>query len=133
LRLIARAEQNTSGLRRKLEKHGYETTCINEVINRLCTLNLLDDRRFCKLWLESRLRLPRSPRRLLIALKTRGIDRDDAEAALKEVLDEETEYTLLLRFIKKYAKKTKAQNWKFFLKNEGFSSTVIKRYLEALD
>ena len=132
LRLIARAEQCTNGLRRKLEKR-YETACINTVIERLTALNLLDDSRFSRLWLESHLHLPRSPRRFLVALCNRGINHDDAETALKDVLDDETEYSLLLRFAKKYARKTNDHDLKFFLKNEGFSTAVIKRYLEIFD
>ena len=130
LRLIARAEQCTSGLRRKLEKRKFESNCIDIVIERLSALNLIDDSRFSRLWLESRLRLPRSPRRLLIGLCTRGIDRDNAETAVKEVLNEETEYALLLRFAKKYARKMEGRDLKYLFKNEGFSSEVIKRYFE---
>ena len=100
------------------------------MLERLCELNLLNDSRFSRLWLESRLRLPRSPLRLLAGLCSRGIDRDDAEAAIKEVLDEDTEYALLLRFVKKKQRKTEKQNLKYLLKSEGFSSVAIKRYFE---
>jgi len=134
LRLIARAEQCTGGLRRKLEKRGFDSSCINAVLERLIDLRLLDDRRFAQHWLQSRLRLPRSPRRLLVALYSRGIDREDAESAIKGVLDEEAEYSLLLRFVKKYMKKKDSQSdvkdIKFFLRNEGFSRVVIQQFLE---
>ena len=135
LRLITRAEQCVTGLSRKLEKRGHETACVNAVIERLCALQLLDDTRFARLWLESRLRLPRSPRRLLIALCSRGIDRSGAETAVKNVLDDETEYALLLRFAKKLARKKKhdeseLRSLKYVLKNEGFSRAAIQRYLE---
>ena len=135
LRLIARAEQCIAGLSRKLEKRGHGTACVNAVIERLCALQLLDDNRFARLWLESRLRLPRSPRRLIIALCSRGIDRKDADTAIKNVLDDDTEYSLLLRFAKKLAKKKKhdkneSRPLKYLLKNEGFSQTAIQRYME---
>jgi len=136
LRLIARAEQNTAGLRRKLEKRGYEPECIDTIIERLCTQNLLDDNRFARLWLESRLCKTSSPRRLFIALCVRGIDRVDAEAALKNVLDNETEYTLLLRFAKKQMRKINSKgedanrSLKYLLRNEGFSAAAIQRFLE---
>jgi len=133
LKLIARAEQCRSGLFRKLEKRGHEAACVSAVINRICSLQLIDDRRYAQLWLESRLRLPRTPRRLLAALCAKGIDRDDAESSLKEVLDEETEYALLLRFIKKHERKKSSRNddtrsLKFLLKGEGFSIVAIQRY-----
>ena len=136
LRLIARAEQCEAGLRRKLEKRGHEAACVNAVIERLCSLQLLDDARFARLWLESRIRLPRSPRRLLIALCSRGIPRDDAESAIKNVLDDDTEYALLQRFARKLSRKKKhdeddSRSLKYLLKNEGFSREAIQRYLEA--
>ena len=138
LRLIARAEQCTAGICRKLEKRGHEAACVKAVIERLCSLRLLDDSRFARLWLESRIRLPRSPRRLLIALCSRGIDREDGEAALKEVLDDEAEYALLRRFAKKLTRKKKKNDGgtsrplKYILKNEGFSYSVIQRFIDSL-
>ena len=130
LRLIARAEQCTGGLRRKLERRKIDLNSIDTVIERLSDLDLINDRRFSRLWLVSRIRLPRSPLRLLAGLCSRGIDRDDAQAAIKEVLDEETEYSLLLRFVKKYERKKEGRELKFLLKNEGFSSAAVKRYFE---
>ena len=136
LRLIARAEQCTAGLARKLEKRGYERICVNAVISRLTALRLLDDSRYAQLWLESRLRLARSPRRLLISLCARGIDRDDAGAALKKVLDEEAESALLAHFAKKHARKAGGngedvtRTLKHLLKSEGFSQAAIRRFLD---
>jgi len=136
LRLIARAEQCEAGLSRKLEKRGHSAACVKAVIERLCSLQLLDDARFARLWIESRLSLPRSPRRLLIALCSRGISREDAEAALKNILDDEAEFSLLLRFTKKIARKKKKidesdnRPFKYLLKNEGFSRTAIQRFFE---
>ncbi|WP_461245756.1 regulatory protein RecX [Treponema sp. R6D11] len=131
LRLIARAEQCTGGLTRKLERRGFDSACIGEVIAKLTELKLLDDNRFARLWLESRLHLPRSPRRLLSSLCARGIDHDDAQTALKNILDEETELSLLARFAKKYSKKAKGElhSLKYLLKSEGFSIMAIKRFL----
>jgi regulatory protein len=133
LRLIARAEQCTRGIARKLEKRGHESICVSAVISRLSGLRLLDDSRFARLWLESRLRHARSPRRLLSSLCARGIDRNDAEAALKTMLDEEAEFVLLTRFAKKYARKASGRenvtrSLKYLLKSEGFSHAAIRRF-----
>jgi len=136
LRLIARAEQCAAGLSRKLEKRGHEKLCVNAVISRLSELNLLDDNRYAELWLESRLRLARSPRRLLISLSARGIDRDDAGAAMKKVLDEEAESSMLARFAKKRIRKSGGGedvicSLKYLLKNEGFSQAAIQKFLDG--
>jgi len=132
LRLIARAEQCTNGLSLKLEKRGYDPACVSKVISDLTEKGLLNNSRFSRFWLQSRIRFARSPRRLLSSLCARGIDHDDAETALKEVLKEdETEFTMLKKFVKKYGKKTsgEARSLKYLLKNEGFSLTAIQRFL----
>ena len=147
LRLIARAEQNLAGLSRKLERRGHGQDCVRTVVSRLAELELLDDRRFARLWTESRLGRAKSPRRLLSGLCVRGIDRDDAEAALNAVLDAETETALLGRFAAKQGRRgaalrfrfsgSEAENarrfLKFTLKSEGFSAAAIERFFEAAE
>jgi regulatory protein len=136
LRLIARAEQTCLGLTRKLEKRGHDSACVRSVISQLCESALLDDRRYARLWLDARLSRQRtSPRRLLIALSARGIDRDDTSFALKEALDDEAEFLLLKRYVDKLQHKKKisnddngARSLKYLLKSEGFSSFAIQRF-----
>jgi len=142
LRLIARAEQCVHGLAFKLERRGYDAHCVNAVISELCEQNLLNDKRFAQLWLESRMRLTRTPQRLLASLCGRGIDRKDAEAAFRSVFDEETELALIKRFVKKNRKKARkgktedlasassARSLKYLLNSEGFSPQAIRRYFE---
>ena len=138
LPLIARAEQNSSGLSRKLKKRGHDPACIDAVISRLCETGLLDDRRYARLWLESRInRQASSPLRLLAALRTRNIDRHDAEAVLKEILDEETERQLLERYVQKLQRRQKdtdsaaGRSLRYVLKNEGFSSLAIQCFFDT--
>jgi len=138
LRLIARAEQTVFGLSGKLKKRGHESGCINAVIAQLCESGLLDDRRYARLWLESRIcRQAASPRRLLAALRSRGIDRHDAEAALKETLDDETERQLLERYVQKLGINddgiTNARAIRYTLKSEGFSHPAIQCFFDYLD
>jgi len=137
LRLIARAEQCVHGLALKLERRGYDAHCVNTVISELCEQNLLNDKRFAQLWLESRMRLTRTPQRLLASLCGRGVDRKDAESAFKTVFDEETELSLLKRFVKKNRQKKSrvkgedsARSLKYLLNSAGFSPQVIRRYFE---
>ena len=138
LRLIARAEQTCLGLTRKLEKRGHDSACARSVISQLCESALLDDRRYARLWLDARIsRQSSSPRRLLIALSARGIDRDDTAFVLKEALDDEAEFLLLKRYVEKLQRKRKTnsddddddRSLKYLLKSEGFSSLAIQRFL----
>jgi regulatory protein len=133
LQLIARAEQNTFGISRKLEKRGHDTACIRAIIARLCETGLLDDCRYGRLWLESRItRQTTSPRRLFAALCAR-IDRHDAEAVMKETINDQTERELLERYVQKLRRKQKTGDirpLRYTLKSEGFSSPVIRSFFE---
>jgi len=147
LQLIARAEQSVFGLTRKLKKRRHNPACVSAVIARLCEMELVDDRRYARLWLETKIsRQATSPWRLLTALRSRGIDRADADSVLKEMLDEETEFRLLERYAEKLARKSNRRRaeetagqdseeaahraLKYQLKGEGFSSSVIERYFD---
>ncbi|MDR0495281.1 MAG: recombination regulator RecX [Treponema sp.] len=142
LQLITRAEQTVFGLSHKLEKRGHDSACVRAVVARLCELGLVDDRRYARLWLESRLdrqaSRSSSPRRLFAALRARGIDRRDTEAALKETLDAEAELRLLERYARKMRRKhgddddsaAARRALRYTLKSEGFSSSAIQIFFE---
>jgi regulatory protein len=136
LRLAARAEQTIFGLSRKLKRRGFKAPCVSAVLRRLADLDLVNDRRFAGLWIQARLaRRMESPRRLLAGLRGRGIDRDDAEAALKAALNFQTESALLGQYIKKLypvpgSETAEGSFLKYRLKSEGFSPLVIQSYWE---
>jgi regulatory protein len=135
LQLIARAEQNSFGLGRKLEKRRYDPACVRAVIARLVETGLLDNSRYCRLWLETKIaRQATSPWRLLAALRSRGIDRQDAQQALRDLLDDDGELLLLRRYAEKLerkrAKRAEPPPLKYLLKSEGFSSLAIQRFFE---
>ena len=136
LQLIARAEQTFCGLTRKLEKRGFDHHSISEVMDTLRETGLVDDHRFARLWLESRInRKSTSPWRLMVALCNRGISREDAHSALNELLDEDTELQLLQRYVFKKHPNIDAETFeslKYQLKKEGFSSQAINMYKDKL-
>jgi regulatory protein len=135
-RLIARAEQNSAGLSRKLERRGYGSACVSEVISYFTGLDLLNDSRFAERWLRARLarktgKTP-GPRGLRSMLMSRGIGRDAAGAALEKVLDDEAEWELLLSFVKKAppVKTSGVYPLRNRLRYEGFSSSIVNRFFE---
>ena len=132
LGLLTRAEQSAFGLKRKLEKRGHALACAKAVIAQLQEAGLLDDCRYAKLWLESKMsRQISSPWRLTAALHNRGIDRNDTNSALKAVLDDDGEFQLLQRFAGKLQRRTTEKNsLKYLLRNEGFSSKAIQRFFD---
>ena len=135
LRLIARAEQNCLGLSAKLARRGFDSAVVKTVVSRLVERNFLDDSRFAELWLRSRLRGNKAfcPQWLLVSLGKKGVDRDSSRKALEEVLDFDSEYALLIRYLGK-AKDIPAMDRQAFqrthLKHLGFSTAVLDRYFD---
>ena len=136
LRLVGIAEQNTFGLKTKLRKKGFDSTVIAEVISRLLNQNLISDTRYAELWLRSRLltRKKLSPFSLRVSLGRKGIDHRSSQKAMQEVLDFETEYSLLVNYIEKssFSESETTRNIKSQLKKEGFSSDVLDEYYSVL-
>ena len=145
LRLIARAEQSCLALTAKLEKRGIEAAVVRAVISHLTDRELLNDVRYAELWIRSRLgsyhgkrpgsgRKALSPLWFLSSLGKRGIDRASSLSAIGKVLDGETEYALL----SKYLEETDALEGKrggFLktrLKREGFSTEAIEMFFETI-
>ena len=132
LRLIARAEQNSLGLTAKLERRFHDKAAVRAVVTSLLNRNLLDDERYAELWIRSRLRKAPSPAQLLVSLGKRGIGRDSSREAVKKVLDPETEYALLLKYLERtgLAENGKAISPRTELKFQGFSALVLERYFD---
>ncbi|MDR2303417.1 MAG: RecX family transcriptional regulator [Treponema sp.] len=141
LALVARAEQCSTGLSRKLEKRGYGTAVVKAIVSRLLEQGVVDDRRYALRWLASRLaRSPECPRKLLAALLNRGISREDAEKTLKETLPPEEEYRLLKNYLVKKRlsfsefsaepERNADPSLRYTLKAEGFSFRTLDRFRE---
>ncbi|MDR2376847.1 MAG: recombination regulator RecX [Treponema sp.] len=131
LRLISRAEQTSFGLGHKLEKAGYPRSCVNAVLARLRELNIVDDSRYARIWLQARLgHRVESPRHLLAALRRRGISRQNAELALQTVLNPAAEKALLDSYLKKnrLPETGGTPDIARILKREGFSPDLIHSY-----
>ena len=134
LRLIARAEQNSLGITAKLEHRGYSSAVVKAVVSCLVARNLLDDERYAELWLRSRLAVKKgySPQALLAGLCKRGISKSSSRKAMNKVLDPETEYALLLRYIEngKFQEDNNTFSRKAQLKYEGFSTESLDRFFD---
>jgi regulatory protein len=135
LRLIAHAEQNSRTLTVKLLKKGFDADVIKEVVSRFLDRNLLNDTRYAELWIRSRLsgRKKLSPLWLLGSLGKKGIDKKSSQKALENVLDEETEYSLLLNYVEKMDIAKSKVTWvmKKQLKKEGFSPEALDRFYSS--
>jgi len=134
LRLIARAEQNSSLLAVKLEKRGIDPYIARQVISGLLDRKLIDDERFAERWIRAHLGAKKAPSPLwfLVSLERKGINRQISLNAINKVLDEEAEYSLLLKFIEKVDALTKKTSlFRTKLRHEGFSSEAINRFFDT--
>jgi len=134
LRLIARAEQSIAGLTVKLEKRGIDPYTTRQVICSLKNRKLLDDTRYAERWIYAHLKVkkPLSPLWFLASLEKRGISREVCHAAINKVLDEDTEYSLLLKYIERMdflMKQTVPFRTK--LRHEGFSTEAIDKFTDS--
>jgi regulatory protein len=95
LALLARAEQSAFMVRAKLEQRGFSQKAIRLASERLIVSGLLDDRRFARAYLSSRLSRRGSkaegPASLERSLRERGIDRIMASETIAELIGLETE------------------------------------------
>jgi regulatory protein len=133
LRLIARAEQASFALARKLEQKGYAETTVRMVLKRLEALRLVDDQRFAELWIEDRLlRRAEGPGKLSALLQARGINRRIAEASVRNIVTETVEMDLIRRFIQRNGMNYQSGDFEFrqTLLKSGFSHSAIRRILE---
>jgi regulatory protein len=133
LRLVANAEQTVYGLSRKLEQRGHSSSSVKVVMSRLTELEIVSDRRYAELWIQSRvLRGGDSPRRMSAALRTKGLDGATVNAAMKASLNQEKEARLLQRFIEKRRLTGESGDERRFLKQtlrgEGFSSAILQMW-----
>lgn len=132
LRLVARAEQFRAGLSLKLQKKGYSKTDISKAAEKLSVMGMLDDSRYARLWLASRMkRGSASPRELLAVLCSKGISHATASAALKWLFSDSgeepsnSEITLLRRYIAKKREGLSVVDLRKRLRFEGFSFEVL--------
>jgi regulatory protein len=139
MRLIARAEQNSAGLEAKLGFRGFSRPQIQAVVSRFLKTDLLNDRRYAKLWLQSRFARRNGPvpgpRQLMAKLRKRGIANADISAAFDDVLTGEAEWSLLMRFLEK--NRTFAgddgRSLRSRLRFEGFSASILERFFDEKD
>lgn len=86
LRLCARAEQYSQGLRAKLLAAGYDAGCAKVVVKKMQDSGFVDDSRYAAAWAESRARRGGAgPAAVAAALRARGVGEDAIRGAIAAV------------------------------------------------
>ncbi len=136
LTLIARSEQCVFGLSRKMERHGFSRNASKLALQRLVSFGLVDDKRYARLWLRSRIaRGCDSPRRMLAALVGKGVPQAIAQIEIRDACPPGREAMLIERFIKKRGVPGDggAGMLRQYLRSAGFSSSGITEALAERD
>lgn len=132
--LLARQEQSSTVLRRKLLIRQYDAAEVDEAIAKLKKYNYLDDEETCRrqfenLYAEGKL----SVRQIVVKLIQRGFDKNFIEQLIPDDSDERerlaAERLLKKKFTRTDDKNFKAKAWQF-LSARGFDGEIISSAVE---
>lgn len=122
---------------KKLEKEGFETNVVTEVVERLTQNRMIGDSNYASLWVESRVTFrPRSHHLMAMELRQKGVSETDIEMALAQApSDEQLAYQAGNARLRRYA----SFDWQNFRKKlsaylgrKGFSYGVLSPVVEQL-
>ena len=85
LRLVGYRERSTEELRRRLLDDGYPQVVVEPLVERFVELGLVDDDRYSRMYVRSRLRSGYGVRRIARELDKKGVPAYIASAALDEI------------------------------------------------
>jgi regulatory protein len=140
LRLLTYRERSRKELRDKLAEKEYSPEAVAATIEKLERLELIDDEKFARLWVNSRVNFkPRAAWLIGRELREKGIDPEISGRVLDEIIPPERERAaareLAERRVRHYrGEPTETARRKLFsyLARRGFSSETIRECLEDL-
>ncbi len=131
MKLLEYRERSEEEIRDRMRRKGYEEKVIAETVEFLKNQNLLNDKRFARMWTESRLRKSYGRWKVRSDLQEKGVDRELIDEVLKQLYSEVNETQIALELVKrKWPSLRKKDNLMLqrisnFLKRRGFSFEVI--------
>lgn len=128
-------------LEQKLRQKSYETEVIHMVLDDLTEKQLLDDRQYAQMFVDSQLRQKPAGKRLLLAkLRAKGVEAGIADAAADEALQEVDQVEAATELVRKklstlsrYDLATKQRRLWSMLARRGFDGDVIKQVMAGLN
>jgi regulatory protein len=104
LRYVAYKPRTTAELRKRLQESKFPDSAIEHTISRFTQNGLINDEQFARNWVEDRKTLhPRSARQMDFELRRKGVQRENIEAALTQVNDDDLmAYQLASQKINRY-------------------------------
>lgn len=116
-------------IRKRCLEKGYDEETVEQTIEELYVLNLLDDLRFSKMYIEDGLRLKtKGLFRLEMELSDLGVSKENIKQVIDEV-DEEEIYEVLRRDFQKNSKND-SEKWQRRMYRRGFQ---MKRIIDVVN
>jgi len=114
-----------------LTQEGYDTQTIESMIDKLVSSGLVDDERFGRLFIESKLNQGWGMQRIAYALKSHDITLDDYPELFAAFSDEDDELDRARTALERYRGRSKDEyNGRYhFLVTKGFSASVIHQVM----
>ena len=131
LRLLEYRERSEQEIKERMARKNYNERLIKSTIKSLKNHNLVNDRRFARMWAESCLRRSYGRWKVQSDLNKKGIDEEIVEEVLRESYSKVDEVQVALALIQKKwpflkeEKNTLLRRVSDFLKRRGFPFEVI--------
>ena len=131
LRLLEYRERSEQEIEERMARKNYDERLIKSTIKSLKNHNLVNDRRFARMWAESCLRRSYGRWKVRSDLNKKGIDEEIVEEVLRESYSKVDEVQIALALIQKKwpflkeEKNTLLRRVSDFLKRRGFPFEVI--------
>jgi regulatory protein len=135
LRFLSYRPRSQGEVRARLRR-GFPSGVVESVIESLAERSLLDDGKFARLWSNNRDALnPRSAAAIRRELISKGVPRDDAEAAVSDLDDQDSAYRAGLKPARRLQQgdfPTFRRKLWGYLRRRGFSESVTRHTIGRL-
>lgn len=137
LMLLSYRERSLREIRMRMRQKGYEEKLIEKVMKYLKDRNLINDKRFTRLWAESRIKKGYGSWRIQSELEQKGVNREMADEILKDLYSGIDEVQVALDLVKKKKWLLKepqrlTEHVSNLLRRRGFSFEVISNVVEKI-
>ena len=140
LNLLSFRNRSEKEIKERLKQKKFDNKTAEEVVDKLKSVDLIDDDKFARLWIKNRLTgKPRGKNLIKRELYQKGIKKEIIENAISEIYSETTEEELALKLAQKkaisYAKldKVKAKHKLYaFLISRGFESELTGKIVNKI-
>lgn len=137
LMLLGYRERSLREIKIRMKQKGYEEKLVEKVVKYLKDRNLINDKRFTRLWVESRIKKGYGSWRIQSELEQKGVNREITDEILKDLYSGIDEVQVALDLVEKKRWVSKepprlTERVSNLLRRRGFSFEVISNVVEKI-